>query len=140
MMKKCQGSDAYPGLILSSEVQAAGRPCRLRPGSQADHRIAVANASPLTYVITGHSTCDKDYLEYTDADKASPNIWDTTFTAPWRWNRKPRTSSDQARMEAKVGVRAMLDREVTVEITCQSAGFVGVGPLTIPLQVDIEAV
>lgn len=140
MMKKCQGSDTYPGLVLHSEVQTADDCCGLKPCSQGDHRIVVTNASPLTYVITGHSTCDKDYLEYPDADKASSSIWDTTFTAPWRWNGKPRMSQDQARIAAKAHVRPTPDREVTVEITCQAAGCVAVGPFTIPLQVDIEAV
>jgi hypothetical protein len=138
--KKCQGSDAYPGLVLHSEVQMADGRCGLKPFGQGDHRIVVTNASPLTYVVTGHSTCEKDYLEYPDVDKASPNIWDTTFTAPWRWNGKPRTSKDQVRIAAKASVRPTPDREVTVEITCQAAGCVAVGPFTIPLQVDIEAV
>jgi hypothetical protein len=140
MTKKCEGSDAYPGLVLYSEIKAAANRCALKPGNQAEHRIAVTNASPLTYVITGHGTCDTGYLEYPDADDDSPNIWDTTFTAPWRWNGKPRISRDQARMVAKADARPMPDREVTVEITCQAAGCVAVGPFTIPLQVDVEAV
>jgi hypothetical protein len=139
MTKKCEGSDAYPGLVLKSEIETAARPCRLTAGSEAVHHIAVTNASPLTYTITGHSTCDKDYLEYPDADDDSPNTWDTTFTAPWRWNRKPHTSRDQARIAAKAGSRSMPDREVIVEITCQAAGCIAVGPLSIPLQVDVEA-
>ena len=85
-MKKCEGKAKYPGLVLYSSVETDDKKCQMAEDEAADHRIMAINASSLTYEIQCHSRCDKDYLEYVDAEDDSRDTWDTTFTAPWRWN------------------------------------------------------
>lgn len=141
-MKKCQGvpGDSYPGLVLFSKIHTNGRACGLRPNEPVDHSITALNASTLTYEIECRSVCDKDYLQYVrdDADPEASNIWKSSFSAPWRWDRGPRRSEDSARIEAKTGMRAKLDREINVEVVCKSPQYDPIGPFRILLQVDHE--
>jgi hypothetical protein len=136
-MKKCEGKATYPGLVMYSSVETDDKGCDLAEDEAADHRIVVTNASTLTYEVKGHSVCDQGYLEYVDEDDPR-DTWDTMFTAPWRWKAGARSSEDKARIAAKSGIRAMPDRQVDVEITCEAAGLSPIGPFKIPLQVDVE--
>lgn len=136
--RKCEGKASYPGLTLYSLIDRTRKDCGIGPDESAEHWIVVTNASTLTYQIRCYSTCDKDYLEYIDADQAERNVWDSTFTAPWRWDDASRVSRDTARIAAKDRTRAVPDREIDVEIVCEAANYSPVGPFKILLQVNIE--
>ena len=107
MSKKCEGvpSESYPGLFLSSKIDANKR-CALTPGNPVEHNITVVNASTMTFEIACRSICDKDYLEYVHngSNPAESNIWSSSFSAPWRWDSGPRETMDTARIQAKSGM------------------------------------
>jgi hypothetical protein len=142
-MTKCQGrsGESYPGLAFQSSIKTAGRKACLVGNEPASQQIiTVSNSSLLTYEIQFRSTCDKEHLRYlnegSEADENS--VWEGSFTAPFRWDRSPRTSSDAADLIARPGKSPAIDREIDVTISCKTGWYSPVGPFRVLLQVDTD--
>jgi len=145
MNKKCYGESdtAYPGLKISSNIE--GSPACAVGIMGARQVLSITNYSLLTYDVTYLSSCDKDFLFYVPdgTPPYSPGLtvsstWDGAFAAPFRWKGDPRVTQDAALLVARSEKGASEDREITINVECESAAYAPIGPFRIALKVDTE--
>jgi len=139
-MRKCAGTprETYPGISFASSIEADA--CRVSSQLPVRQIIVAENFSLLTFEIRYRSACDKAYLRYTSLGEGVPDdsVWEGSFTAPFRWNQRPRASSDEAQLAAKPNKAGAADREVAVELNCSAATYASAGPFQVILQVETE--
>jgi len=136
MGSKCRGKapEKFPGLTIESSIEE--KSCTITP-APVDHKLWVTNASNLTYEVSFESDCGAGLYYVSQVGTTEENTWRETFTAPFRWDEKPRPTTRQKKLATKIGSPPMTDQEIDISVNCRHTRY-RVGPFRIVLQVDTQ--